>query len=498
MDVLKLASQYEIQLDQAKADIANHPDIEKHGAMLQAANDAIQTDLIKKNPNVSSAAQTAFEHHAIQRYTVAAVDLAQMGRAKAVERQVVDLTQRGEAIVDAASMVAPGNAFGNDRSHIPGQERATVEHLIQSFTDNGTLHPQKAEELKDRLNNRYWEQRATEFPEHVMQVVGTGKLGFDDFNMDQAKAQHYNAIAVNVLNQRQAAVDRAAKAEEAAVKKGQELTAASVTADIIERKPVNVAPLVRSRQLDDTRGQTLNDLQTNYAQEQDPAKYQKGLAANTEMMLEQQKYDNKPLDTRLVDTITDDFLRDRITKDEHTHLMGVLASVEAYKHQEGKEDANKHIANAKDVLDRKLRVVGPGGMFLKPISEQTIAEANEFYYRRIRQDPKADPFKIMQEAVDIFRPGVEKDIGLSKIEKTTLDHARLEDLVHQKAVSPAAAKALRAKEEDTEGKRIVQEALKNLPPPPPPGLFDRLQGLNPFKKKEAIAGERKPAGVMGE
>lgn len=499
LDLIRLSGEYEVGLDQKKAEIASHPDLESHGQMFQDASQTLHDDLVKANPGVSSAVQTAFKGHAMKLSTTAQIDLAHQGREIAVERQVVDLHARAESLVDVQAMVPPGEAFGRDTSHIPGRVRNTVDHLLTSFTKNGTLHPLKAEQLRESLNHRYWEQRATEYPEQVMQVVASGKLGFDDFNMDQAKSQHYNALAVSVLHGRQAEADKAVRAQEAVVKATQETNARMLTADILEGKPTGAAipTLLRTRELSDNDGRTLTEFQRTLANAPNLANYQKGYAAKIEAKLEQQKYDNKPLDPRMAMGLVDDFNAGRIVKDEFTHLMGVVRGVDDYKHQTGKESANQNVSHAHSNMVGDLQTTGPADKF-DALSKQTIEEADKFFWRKVGQDPNADPWKVAEEAGKIFKPVIEKRLGLSKTDKAVLDDARMVGLVHTKAISPAAHKAYKDKTQAEEGWRIVQETLKNLPPPPPPGFFERFKGINPFKKNEAAAAKpRNAPGVMG-
>lgn len=497
LDLLKLSSQYEIQLDQAKAEIANHPDLERHGEMLQDVNDKIQDKLLKANPSVSSAVQTAFANHAIKQYTSAAVDLAHKGREIAVQRQTVDLTNRAQALVDTQAMIAPGEAFGRDTSHRPGQVRGTVDHLIQSFTTNGTLHPAAAEKLRDDLNHRYWEQRATEFPEHVMQVVGTGKLGPDDFNMDQAKAQHYNAVAVNTLNQRQAARDKFDKDQEKQVKATQDANAVQIQADLMEGKPSTpIAPLLRQRGLDSKDAQRLYDFQITRTQTPNIMNYNQQTASATEAYLSVHKFDNKPIDRDAWRTITDDYNVGRISEPEHTRLMALYRDVENHKQQKDKDGGNAQVGHANANLKHELRTSGPADKY-DALSEQTIVNADRTYWQMMIQNPNADPWETAKKVSAIYKPVIEKRLALGKEDKAKLDDARITGMVHTKTLSHAAAKALRDEKQDDEGKRIVQEALKNLPPPPPPGYFERFQNF--LKKPEAQAAKpRKTPGVMGE
>src|SRR5262245_31592466 len=72
LDLVTLNGQYELQLAEAKATIADHPDLERHGEMFQEVNQKIQDRLIKDNPDMSEAVHRAFQNHAVKQYTTAA------------------------------------------------------------------------------------------------------------------------------------------------------------------------------------------------------------------------------------------------------------------------------------------------------------------------------------------------------------------------------------------------------------------------------------------
>jgi hypothetical protein len=68
VDLVNLSSEYELQLDHQKTAIAQTPDLKQHGELLQTASETIRENLLKQNPNVSSAVQTAFQNHTTKQY----------------------------------------------------------------------------------------------------------------------------------------------------------------------------------------------------------------------------------------------------------------------------------------------------------------------------------------------------------------------------------------------------------------------------------------------
>lgn len=480
-DLVSKVADYKVRLAQLPIEIINDPNIapEDRVANFKAKADEFREKL---NEGANDTVQRTLSNHAVGLTAEGLIHMQSADVAEQIQTERAKLNAQQERLaVDEAAKEAGGDYYGATATR---QER---QALLKRAETRRILNPIETQALDDHSRNTKWEMVATNNPYAVMQLIASGNLR----DMDPAKSQHYFNVAVNVLNQRQAALDRADKEAERAIKRTQEVTAAQATADVIEGKPVAIAPLVRSRALDDAVGRTLQELQRKLVSSQDPAKYQKGLAASMEASLEQQKYDNKPLDPRLAETIMDDYYRDRITKDEFTHLMSVVRGVDDYKHQAGKEDTNNDISHAHAKLEQSLRTTGPADKF-DALSNQTIVDATEYFYRRMKQQPTADPWKIKKEAEDIFKPVIEKRLGLSKEDKAKLDDAKMDSMLQSKVITPAGHKAYRDKSQEERGWNAVQDAIKNLPPPPPPGYFERL------KKMFEPTQERKQGVMQGE
>lgn len=106
LDLVKLSSDYEIQLDQAKNQIAQHPDVDRHEEMLQDVTETLQDKLLKANPGLSSSVQTAFQNHATSVYTAAAIDLAHKGATVKVQRVRADFATTEDRLIEKAALAA--------------------------------------------------------------------------------------------------------------------------------------------------------------------------------------------------------------------------------------------------------------------------------------------------------------------------------------------------------------------------------------------------------
>jgi hypothetical protein len=489
LDLVQLSSQYETQLDEARTTIAQHPDLERHSEMLEAVTQKLQGKLLKANPHISSAVHSAFQNHATKLYTTAAIDLQHAGVKAKVGRAKADFATTEEQLLEKAAL-APSLDDADKHLHLLDELRANVVR-------QGVFSAEEGRTSQESARDKYWTIVAQRDPNRILGLQADlldaeagGSMG-NVAGMDPEKLSKYLNLAVSTLHTQQSSADRAEKEQEALIKRLQDQNARNLTADILEGKPIgsSIPTLLRSRGLADAVGRALAELQTKLASAPDLSKYQKGLAATTEAALTKMKYDNTPLGPEVQASITDDYLRDRITKDEYGHLMAVYQSVDDHKHQDGKAEHNNDVSHAHTKLEQSLRTTGPADKF-DALSNQTIVDATEFFYRRLRQQPQMDPWMIKKEAEDIFRPVIEKRLGLSKTDKAQLDDAKMQGLVHTKAMSPAALKAYREQGQYDEGWRIVQETLRNLPPPPPPGYFERWREMVTPSK------ERTPAGVM--
>jgi hypothetical protein len=168
--------------------------------------------------------------------------------------------------------------------------------------------------------------------------------------------------------------------------------------------------------------------------------------------------------------------------------MGALRSVEDYKHPQGTSDHNNNVAHGHANLKQDLTTTGSMDKY-DALAGQTWESADQLFWRKMNQNPAADPWKVADEVSKIFKPVIEKRLALSITDNALLDDATMKGRLSSKAISPAGYKAYTDRTQHDRGWSAVQEALKGLPPPPPPGFFERL-----FQKQST---ERKPAGVMG-
>lgn len=488
LDLATLESDYALGLDTAYQEALKEPDVQKQPMAFAKQVDALSGTLMKRP--LSPAVRTTFQAHRERVDTHAVIALRHEGRVLETERQVVETAQTAEQRMDQAaqySQLGPDSNLADIRN-LSGMATSLVHGLEQ----NRHLTPLKAQALKEGLQDRYWSEFARQHPEEMLAMRAGGPTAERPIAMDWEKLPTYEQNATLVLHTRQAEAASLAKAQEATVKAMQQQNANELTADVLEGKDVlgRIPTMLRNRQLDDTVGRTLADVQQKMASAPNMALYERGLATQIEASLSAMKYTPGALQDGLEQGIQSDFLQGKILKEEFTHLMSVWRGVQDHKNSQGHDALDKEVTHAHGNLVRSLQTSGPADKY-DALAGQTIQEAEQFFYRQMSANPQADPWTVMQQAESIFKPVIEKRLGLTKTDKTMLDDAKMLALKERKVMSSAAYKAYRDESQSQRGREAVQEALRNLPPPPAPGFLERA------KKFMQKSPERTP-GVMGK
>ncbi len=493
VDLVGKAGDYNIRLAQLPAEIMADDTLDTHDKRVAAYKTKADEFRTTLNEDASPAVQRSLSMHATQALSAGIVGMETESRTKQVQQLRVDTESLQERLGGReAGQIAVGDFDG------AGNTRLERQTLLARSVERGIHSPKDAATVHALVQNNTWESVAQQNPDYILRLADDVMAGgAPPAGMDGNQMHHYTNIAIGTISAKQAQVDHIRKLQEAEVKANQDLNARNLTADLLEGKPIGSAipTLLRSRGLDDGVGRTLAELQQKLLSAPDLSKYQRELAPQIEASLGALKYSTTGLDDSIEQGLVSDFTQGHILKEEFTHLMSVLRGVQDYRNQGGKESHNQDVSHAARNLKDRLKTTGPMDAY-DMVSERNIAHAEQFFYRRMAQDPNADPWKVMEEGEKIFGTVSGKRDEIKGTDKVRLEDARMHGLAESKAISPAAHKAYRDKQQEQAGWNIVQEALKNLPPPPPPGFFERLRGLLP--KGNAEKKTRKEPGVMGE
>lgn len=492
LGLVKMATDFGLQLDKIKADAINQPTPELGAKYLQDESEKALKEVEKQH--TSNSQLIAIRTHAQEAWGRASIEVATEGRKRLVEKTIANYDAQSDRLTSLAASAATDEEAVNYLQQ--------DKDLRAGLTAANVLSPKDAAARAATASNRFWELKAMKNPEMVMGIFADVSEGASHpADMDPQKLGHYYNIAVGTLNARHTQRDNESKAQEAQVKATQQQNANLITADILEGKPgatANIPALLRARGIDDGVARTLVELHQKMSTAPDMTKYQSGLAAQIEATLSAMKYSPEALQDGLEQGLVSDFTEGRILKTEFTHLMGVFREVESHKQQSGKELSNREVNHAHDNLVGRLKTTGPADKF-DALSEQTVKEAEQFFYRRMAQQPNADPWAVMQEAEKIFKPVIEKRLGVNSADQQKLDDAKMKALRQSGAISAAGYKAWKdGADQANAGRAIVEETIKALPPPPQPGFLERM---NPFGKKgeqpKAAPKPRKKPGFFG-
>lgn len=476
LDIAMMAAEYDQKIDAAKSQIATTQDIAQHGKLLQDQHKTILSEL--NEGAYSETAKKAFLVHATGQYANHAIDLAHTGRRIMAERQVANFQKQSEFLIDQAASAR--TAIERDR--FLGIQKDLHAGMVQ----NGLLDPSQALQHEQHLRDRYWEQRARLSPQEVLFLAAEGK---PVEGMDNAKMTHYSNIAVGVINARD-------KQQEREVKQLQEANEATVMSDVLSGQALDVAgtlsEMVRSRGLDSKSASFLMAVEKTIRERQGQVAQVPGLAQKLESELSGMKYSpgvtSKSVTLKRAQILAE-FNAGHIGEDDFKHLMAVWRGTFDWVNRDDTDGVSRNVSHAHSNLMGDLRTVGPMGF--DGLAEATRAEAERYFYAEMDKNPKANPWDIAKKAREIFKPVLEERQRLAETDKSRLDNAKVDALKELGAISPAAHRAWKEQDQENQGQRIVDEALKNLPPPVEPSLWDRI--LNMFNGKEGEAPKRKKA-----
>jgi hypothetical protein len=481
LDLAHLASEYAVGLDAVTAKAGQEVESAKRSELFGRETESLQSSVLKTRPDASEAVKKAFRIHAVGEHARAYLDASHQAQVLRTNRAVADFANTENNLTERAALeVDPTKA---------AQHLALLGELRTGMVSGGVLSAVEAQKRQESSQHRYWSIYAQHRPEALLDLVNHPMEGGENIaGMDPEKRNVYVNLAINTLHAQQTGEHEAQVKADKAMKEKQEAQKARLTADLLDGKPVQgeIGPLTRARKLDPDKVSSLLELQAKLAQVPDMSKWQRGLATRIESELSRMAYDNTPFNPAIYEGLQADFVQGHLLKDEFVHLSGVARGIQSHKENTSQTPRNTSITQAASNLETVMESANKLTGF-SAVGNQATAAAKEYFYRRVAQEPKANPWDIMHDAETRFKPIVEKQQGISKIDQMLLDDAKIAANAQLGIVSKAAIP------QDDRGRKIVNDALKALPPPPEPGFFERL-----FQKKQTSAKPRKTPGVMGE
>lgn len=422
----------------------------------------------------SSAVQLALRKHIINQASNHAIQMQSDTLKQEANRQADDLETSMKQSVDLAALQP-----WNEHNHL-GQ----METMLARAKANKIIPEDAINKLRAGVYDRFWRQVAVQSPTRVLTIQSEMLAGKQPpANIDQAKVMEYGNIALGQLNAKQ-------KRDEADLKEMQDKNHARATSQAIkgELDKQNLADIVDRRGIDPDKAMSLINLNEKIKDKQKEENYVDGRTPQIETRLLAMKFDQKTTPEKVEayrQQIFDARMKDQISQRDFEHLMDTWQGVNDHIHASDKTSQNTAVSHAHEVLNKSLQVTGPMGF--DSLGNQVQTSAVLDFYREVERDPKANPMDIAEKVMKRYKPIIEQRIKLGETDQGHLDTAKMDGLAARGAISKAALNEWKAKDQQNKGQKIVDDTIRDLPPPTEPTWFESIMQ----KVDKAIGNEPK-------
>ena len=359
--------------------------------------------------------------------------------------------------------------------------------LIDNAKVNGLLPPTEVAKLKQNwqadVGGKYWQTVSQLDPTKILQLESDYRTKGAHLpeGMDPTKLDTYRQMAYGTLDRSQRQRDAMNKAHEEAIKATQEQNYRGLYSQVLQRDPKAVEALpemmanqgLTVEQADKIRS-TAEHLSKQDAD--NPAlKQSSGLARfEFQKQVTRAKFGDGDL-SAIENDLTDQVASGQMLATDAQAIMSQISEAQGHLQSEEKKSYNDDVQRAHKNVMSALTTTGIMDKF-DALSEETKKNADEYFYKRLAQEPNANPWQIREETLKIFEPILKqrKEVGMQEGDKLKLDDARIEAGVQSGALSKAAAKAMRDQTQQDIGMRLREQFIKSYVPPQP-SMMERIQ-----------------------
>ena len=359
--------------------------------------------------------------------------------------------------------------------------------LIDNAKINGLLPPTEVAKLKQNwqadVGGKYWQTVSQLDPTKILQLESDYRTKGAHLpeGMDPTKLDTYRQMAYGTLDRSQRQRDAMNKAHEEAIKATQEQNYRGLYSQVLQRDPKAVEALPEMMA---TQGLTVEQADkirstAEHLAKQDadnPAlKQSSGLARfEFQKQVTRAKFGDGDL-SAIENDLTDQVTSGQMLATDAQAIMSQISEAQGHLQSEEKKSYNDDVQRAHKNVMSALTTTGIMDKF-DALSEETKKNADEYFYKRLAQDPNANPWQIREETLKIFEPILKqrKEVGMQEGDKLKLDDARIEAGVQSGALSKAAAKAMRDQTQQDIGMRLREQFIKSYVPPQP-SMMERIQ-----------------------
>jgi hypothetical protein len=359
--------------------------------------------------------------------------------------------------------------------------------LIDNAKVNGLLPPTDVAKLKQNwqadVGGKYWQTVSQLDPTKILQLESDYRTKGAHLpeGMDPTKLDTYRQMAYGTLDRSQRQRDAMNKAHEEAIKATQEQNYRGLYSQVLQRDPKAVEALPEMMA---TQGLTVEQADkirstAEHLAKQDadnPAlKQSSGLARfEFQKQVTRAKFGDGDL-SAIENDLTDQVTSGQMLATDAQAIMSQINEAQGHLQSEEKKSYNDDVQRAHKNVMSALTTTGIMDKF-DALSEETKKNADEYFYKRLAQEPNANPWQIREETLKIFEPILKqrKEVGMQEGDKLKLDDARIEAGVQSGALSKAAAKAMRDQTQQDIGMRLREQFIKSYVPPQP-SMMERIQ-----------------------
>mgnify|MGYP006318196315 FL=1 len=359
--------------------------------------------------------------------------------------------------------------------------------LIDNAKINGLLPPTEVAKLKQNwqadVGGKYWQTVSQLDPTKILNLESDYRTKGAHLpeGMDPTKLDTYRQMAYGTLDRSQRQRDAMNKAHEEAIKATQEQNYRGLYSQVLQRDPKAVEALPEMMA---TQGLTVEQADkirstAEHLAKQDadnPAlKQSSGLARfEFQKQVTRAKFGDGDL-SAIENDLTDQVTSGQMLATDAQAIMSQISEAQGHLQSEEKKSYNDDVQRAHKNVMSALTTTGIMDKF-DALSEETKKNADEYFYKRLAQDPNANPWQIREETLKIFEPILKqrKEVGMQEGDKLKLDDARIEAGVQSGALSKAAAKAMRDQTQQDIGMRLREQFIKSYVPPQP-SMMERIQ-----------------------
>lgn len=359
--------------------------------------------------------------------------------------------------------------------------------LIDNAKVNGLLPPTEVAKLKQNwqadVGNKYWQTVAQLDPTKILNLESDYRTKGAHLpeGMDPTKLDTYRQMAYGTLDRSQRQRDAMNKAHEESIKATQEQHYRELYSQVLQRDPKAVEALPEMMA---TQGLTVEQADkirstAEHLSKQDadnPAlKQSSGLARfEFQKQVNRAKFGDGDL-SAIENDLTDQVTSGQMLATDAQAIMSQISEAQGHLQSEEKRSYNDDVQRAHKNVMSALTTTGMMDKF-DALSEETKKNADEYFYKRLAQEPNANPWQIREETLKIFEPILKqrKEVGMQEGDKLKLDDARIEAGVQSGALSKAAAKAMRDQTQQDIGMRLREQFIKSYVPPQP-SMMERIQ-----------------------